>query len=278
MGFALLALLGASFWGIGDFLGGLASRRAHVLTVLVLSQAVGLLGAATWVLVAGEGRPSVTALGPAAVAGAAGAIGLAALYRGMAIGAMGIVAPISAASPVVPLAVDVGRGIVPSALQWLGIAVVLTGIVLLARGPGGAGGSGLAAGVALALLAALGFGLFVVGLDAASDDGVAWTILVVRTTSTLLALVAAAVVSAPLRPPARLLPMIVAVGAFDTLANVLVAFATTRGPAGIVAVLSALYPVTTILLARVVLAERLDRGRRIGGALALGGAAAVAVG
>ena len=278
MGFALLALLGASFWGIGDFLGGLASRRAHVLTVLALSQAVGLLGAATWVLVAGEDRPAVTDLWPAAVAGAAGAIGLAALYRGMAIGAMGIVAPISAASPVVPLAVDVGRGIVPSALQWLGIAVVLTGIVLLAREPGGAGGSGLAAGVALALLAALGFGLFVVGLDAASDDGVAWTILVVRTTSTLLALVAAAVVSAPLRPPARLLPMIVAVGAFDTLANVLVAFATTRGPAGIVAVLSALYPVTTILLARVVLAERLDRGRRIGGALALGGAAAVAVG
>ena len=142
----------------------------------------------------------------------------------------------------------------------------------------GSTSSGLAAGVALALVAALGFGLFIVGLDAASDDSVAWTILVVRATSTLLALVAAVVVSAPLRPPARLLPMIVAVGAFDTLANVLVAFATTRGPAGIVAVLSALYPVTTVLLARVVLAERLDRERRIGGALALGGAAAVAVG
>ena len=75
---------------------------------------------------------------------------------------------------------------------------------------------------------------------------------------------AALVVSAPLRPPARLLPMILAVGAFDTLANVFVAFATTCGPAGIVAVLSALYPVTTVLLARVVLGERLDRERRIG--------------
>jgi drug/metabolite transporter (DMT)-like permease len=278
LGFAFLALLGASFWGIGDFFGGLASRRAHVLTVLALSQATGLLGAATWVLIAGGERPSLADLWPAAVAGAAGAIGLGALYRGMAIGAMGIVAPISAASPIVPLAVDVGRGIVPSALQWLGIAVVLTGIVLLAREPRGSTTSGLGAGVALALVAALGFGLFVVGLDAASDDGVAWTILVVRTTSTLLALVAAVIVSAPLRPPARLLPMILAVGAFDTFANVLVAFATTRGPAGIVAVLSALYPVTTVLLARVVLAERLDRGRRVGGALALGGAAAVAVG
>ncbi len=224
-----------------------------------------------------RGRRSAN-LWPAAVAGAAGAIGLGALYRGMAIGAMGIVAPISAASPIVPLAVDVGRGVVPSGVQWLGIAVVLLGIVLLAREPRGSTTSGLAAGVALALVAALGFGLFIVGLDAASDDSVAWTILVVRATSTLLALVAAVVVSAPLRPPARLLPMILAVGAFDTLANVLVAFATTRGPAGIVAVLSALYPVTTVLLARVVLAERLDRERRIGGALALGGAAAVAVG
>ena len=278
MGFAVLALLGASFWGVGDFFGGLASRRAHVLTVLALSQATGLLGAATWVLVAGGERPALADLWPAAVAGAAGAIGLGALYRGMAIGAMGIVAPISAASPIVPLAVDVGRGVVPSVLQWLGIAVVLTGIVLLARQPRGSTSSGLAAGVALALIAALGFGLFIVGLDAASDDSVAWTILVVRATSTLLALVAAVVVSAPLRPPARLLPMILAVGAFDTLANVLVAFATTRGPAGIVAVLSALYPVTTVLLARIVLAERLDRERRIGGALALGGAAAVAVG
>ena len=278
MGFAVLALLGASFWGVGDFLGGLAARKAHVLTVLVLSQAAGLVGAATWVLVAGEGRPSAGALWPAAVAGAAGAMGLGALYRGMAIGAMGIVAPISAASPVVPLAVDVARGIVPSALQWLGIAVVLLGIVLLAREPRGATSSGLAAGVTLALLAALAFGLFVIGLDAASDESVAWSVLVVRTTATLLALVAAVVLTAPLRPPARLLPMILAVGAFDTLANVLVAFATTKGPAGIVAVLSALYPVTTILLARILLRERLDRGRRIGGAFALGGAAAVAMG
>ena len=278
MGFAGLALLGASFWGVGDFFGGLASRRAHVLTVLALSQAAGLAGAATWVLLDGGARPTPSDLWPAVVAGAAGAIGLGALYRGMAVGAMGIVAPISATSPVVPLAVDAARGTVPSALQWCGIAIVLGGIVLLAREPTHERTSRVATGVVLAIVAALGFGLFVVGLDAASDENVAWTIVVVRTTSTLLALVAAVVVSAPLRPPARLLPMIVAVGAFDTFANVLVAFATTRGPAGIVAVLSALYPVTTILLARVVLGERLDRNRRLGGALALGGAAAVAIG
>ena len=79
-------------------------------------------------------------------------------------------------------------------------------------------------------------------------------------------------------PPARLLPLIVAVGVFDTVANVLVAYAVTLGSAGVVAVLSALYPVTTILLARVVLGERLDGARRLGGGLALGGAAVVAAG
>ena len=137
MGFAVLALLGAGFWGVGDFLGGLASRRAHVLTVLAISQGVGLVGAATWALASGDTRPGIEDLWPAAAAGACAAIGLGALYRGMAIGAMGIVAPISAASPVVPLVVDVARGVVPSALQWCGIAVVLGGIVLLAREPGG---------------------------------------------------------------------------------------------------------------------------------------------
>ena len=279
MGFAALALLGAATWGIGDFLGGLASRRAHVFTVLVISQAAGLLGAAIWALTSGDARPALVDLWPAAGAGAAAALGLAALYRGMAIGAMGIVAPISATSPIVPLAVDVARGQTPSPLQWVGIVVVLGGVVLLARETGGiARGSGLATGVVLALAAALGFGVFIVGLDASSDDSVAWTILVARGVGAIVALVAALVASAPLRPPARLLPMILAVGAFDTVANVLVAFATTKGPAGIVAVLSALYPVTTIVLARVLLAERLDRSRRIGGALALGGAAAVAVG
>ncbi|HET7368935.1 MAG TPA: DMT family transporter [Gaiella sp.] len=274
-----LALLGAMSWGTGDFFGGLASRRAHVLTVLVVSQAIGLVGVAAWALASGDGPPGIGDVLPAVGAGAAGAAGLAALYRGMAIGAMGIVAPISAVSPAVPLAVDLLRGDAPGGIQWAGIATALTGIVLLAREPGdGARGAGLAAGVTLALVAALGFGLFVVGLDAASDGGATWAVVVARASSTSLALCAVLVVSAPLRPPTSLLPAIAAVGLFDTTANVLVAFATTYGSAGIVAVLSALYPLTTIVLARIVLGERLDRHRRVGGVLALAGAALVAVG
>lgn len=276
----MLALLGALSWGTGDFFGGLASRRAHVLTVLVLSQAVGLAGVAAWAVASGDSPPGLADVVPAVGAGMAGAAGLAALYRGMAIGAMGIVAPISALSPAVPLAVDLVRGDAPAAVQWAGIATALTGVVLLARDPGGTTmrGTGLAAGVSLALVAALGFGLFVVGLDAASDGGATWAVVVARTSSTLVALCAVLLVSVPLRPPRRLLPAIAAVGVFDTTANALVAVATTYGSAGIVAVLSALYPLTTILLARVFLSERLDRPRRVGGALALAGAALVAIG
>jgi len=276
---AVLALLGAGSWGTGDFFGGLASRRAHVLTVLVVSQAIGLVGVATWAIASGDAPPGFADILPAIGAGVAGAAGLAALYRGMAIGAMGIVAPISAVSPVVPLGVDLVRGDSPAALQWAGIGTALAGVVLLAREPGTRPGRlGLATGVSLALVAALGFGLFIVGLDAASDGGAAWAVVVARASSSLVALSAVLAVSVPLRPPTALLPAIAAVGLFDTTANVLVALATTHGSAGIVAVLSALYPLATIVLARAFLSERLDRPRRLGGVLALAGAALVAVG
>jgi drug/metabolite transporter (DMT)-like permease len=277
VGAAGLALLGALSWGVGDFLGGLAARRVAVLTVLAVSQAVGLAGVLAWVLVAGDHFPGIGELAPAAGAGAAGAVGLAALYRGMAVGAMGIVAPISAASPVVPLAVDAAQGIVPGAVQWAGVAAVLAGIVLLSR-ERSAGGPRIAEGAGLALLAALGFGLFVVGLDAGADESAPWAVVAARTTSVTLAVAAALAIGAAVRPPARLLPGIAAVGVFDTGANVLVAFAVTRGAAGVVSVLSALYPVATVALARLVLGERLDRTRRVGAVVALAGAALVAAG
>jgi drug/metabolite transporter (DMT)-like permease len=195
----------------------------------------------------------------------------------MAIGAMGIVAPISAASPVVPLSVDAAQGIVPSAVQWAGVACVLTGIVILSREPATTGGR-VAEGAGLALLAALGFGLFVVGLDAGADESAPWAVVAARSTSVTLAVSVALAMSAPLRAPRSLVPMVAGVGVFDTGANVLVAFAVTRGSAGVVSVLSALYPVTTVLLARLVLGEQLERSRRVGAVLALAGAGLVAAG
>jgi drug/metabolite transporter (DMT)-like permease len=274
---ALLALGGALSWGVGDFLGGLAARRVALLTVLAVSQAIGLAGVLLWVLLARDPFPGVPELLPAALAGVAGAIGLGALYRGLAVGAMGIVAPISAASPLVPLAVDAGRGVVPDAPQVVGVVLVLAGIVTLSREPGDS--QAIAAGAGLAVVAAVGFGLFVVGLDAGADESAPWAVVAARSASVTLAVAAAVLVTrSSLRPPRALLLTLVAIGVFDTGANVLVAFATTKGAAGIVAVLSALYPVVTVVLARLVLGERLSPTRRLGGGVALAGAALVAAG
>jgi drug/metabolite transporter (DMT)-like permease len=275
---SLLALSGAVLWGVGDFLGGLAARRLAVLAVLAVSQGVGLVGVALWVVLSGDAFPGVVELLPAAGAGIAGLVGLAALYRGMAVGAMGIVAPISAASPVVPLAFDAAQGVVPGPLQWLGVAFALVGIAVLSTEPSSVDGSRVAAGVGLALLAALAFGGFFVGIDAGADESVPWAVVSVRTASVGFALAAIVVSQAPLRAPQRLLLVLLAIGAFDTAANVVFAQASTEGAIGIVAVLSALYPVVTVALAWLVLRERLSLGRRAGGVLALAGAALVAAG
>ena len=275
---SLLALCGAASWGAGDFLGGLASRRIAVVAVIAVSQAIGLVGVLLWVAASGDPFPGVGKLLPAVGAGVAGAAGLAALYRGFAVGAMGIVAPISAAAPTVPLAVDALHGTVPSSLQWLGIALVLIGIATLSRERSAAAGSRTAAGAGLAVLAALGFGAFVVGIDAGADESASWAVVAARTASVALAGTVALTTGTPLRPPRRLLVTLVAVGVFDTAANIMVAAATTLGAAGIVAVLSALYPIVTVLLARLVLDERLSAAKRMGGVIAIAGAMLVAAG
>jgi drug/metabolite transporter (DMT)-like permease len=276
---ALLALGAAACWGVGDFLGGLAARRMAVVAVLAISQALGLAGVLVWVVAAQESFPGLEELLPAAAAGVAGLVGLAALYRGLAVGAMGVVAPISAASPLVGLTADAAQGTYPAALQWLGIALVLVGIATLSREPSSDGGdSRSATGVGLALVAALGFGLFVVGLDAGSDESAAWAVASARATSVSIAVLAGLVLSISLRPPRGSIGLLVGIGVGDTLANVLVAVASTRGSVGIVAVLSALYPIVTVLLARLFLDERLTTPKRVGGAVAISGAVLVAAG
>jgi len=278
----VLALGAAALWGTGDFLGGLATRRVSVLTVLFWSQLVGLAGLTVWVVASGAARPDA-GLWFALAGGIAGVIGLGCLYRGMAVGAMGIVAPISATSPIVPLVVDLVRGNAPAPLQWVGIAFALAGIVLVSREPGSAlvaGGARrpVAAGAGLALVAALGFGLFIVGLGEAAQESAPWATATARLGAvSALVLVLVSTRTVP-RASSRLLPLIVAVGIFDAAANALIALAATRGSIGIVAVLSSLYPIATILLARAILHERLGTTRTVGGLVALAGAALIAAG
>ena len=275
---AVLALCGGLMWGVGDFFGGLASRRLAVVTVVVVSQAIGLATLLLWVLLAGEQFPGVPELVPAAAAGVTVLVGLGAFYRGLAIGAMGIVAPISAAGPVVPLAVDAARGTTPAAVQWLGIALIVLGVATLSWERSGVGRGRVAAGTGLAIVAAMTFGLFYVGIDAGSDESGAWAVITARAAAVAVGAAAALVTSTSLRAPRALLPMLVLVGLVDTSANVLVAAATTYGAVGIVAVLTSLYPLATIALAWIVLGERLGLDKRISAVVALAGAALVATG
>jgi drug/metabolite transporter (DMT)-like permease len=275
---AFLALCGGLLWGVGDFLGGLASRRIAALAVVVVSQAIGLACLLSVVLVSGDPFPGVAPLLPAVGAGAAVLLGVTVFYRGLAIGAMGIVAPISAAGPVVPLVVDAVHGSTPTSLQWVGIVFILLGIATLSWERSPAGRARVATGAGLAIFAALGFGFYFVGIDAGADESASWAVVAARVTAVSLGTIAALLTSTSLRTPKRLLPTLVAVGIIDTLANVLVALATTRGAAGIVAVLGSLYPLATIVLARLVVGERLSVPKRVGGVIALAGAAFVAAG
>jgi drug/metabolite transporter (DMT)-like permease len=272
-----LALAASVSWGVGDFFGGLTSRKLHVLTVLVVSQVVGLAAAATWVVASGDSFPGWTAILLGAAAGASGCLGIGALYRGMAVGAMGIVAPISAVAAVIPFAVGVASGERPGPLQIVGMVLALAGVAVASREPAHRGG-GRAAGIGLALLAALGFGLYFVFADRAANDSVPYAVATARGVSLLVAFVVALAVGASLRPGRGFLPVLVVVGLCDVGANMLFSLATTRGYLSIVAVLAALYPVVTVALAAIVLHERVAPTQRAGVAGALAGAAMITAG
>jgi drug/metabolite transporter (DMT)-like permease len=270
---AIALALGASLaWGASDFLAGVKTRELAVLWVLVVSQTTGLLLVTAAAVLAGEPLPSLHAAAWAAGAGLAELIGFAAFYRALAVGVMAIVAPISATAAIVPLMVGVAGGQSPTVAQAVGIAFALGGAALASTEPG----RRTAAGVGLAIIAALAFGLFFVGMDAAADDGALWAVSASRLAAVAVVLVAAAL----LRPPPlsrRAYAPLAAVGALDIGANVMFAIALTVGVAGIVSVLGSLYPLATVILARAVLHEHVSSQQRTGVFAALAGIALVSL-
>jgi drug/metabolite transporter (DMT)-like permease len=216
------------------------------------------------------------------LAGSAGALALGAFYRALALGTMSIVAPITSSGVIVPVVVGVASGDRPSIAQALAIPVIFAGVVLASReaAPEAAAGARSAGrtAVILALFAALAFGLYFAITDTVADDSVLWLLLIGRMAATVL-MTALLVVRPPaVRPAARDLPGLAAIGGLDLLATGLYALATTEGLLSLVAVVGALYPIATVLLARAILGERLRRGQQAGVALAFAGVAAVAAG
>lgn len=275
----LLAFASSVTWGTGDFLGGLKSRQLPLLNVLVGTQLAGFALIGAYVLIRGEAPPAGDIFLWAPLSGLAGALGLAAFYRGLAVGNMGVVAPISSTAAVVPLVVGVAGGDRPAAVQYAGIALALVGVALASREEVGGGLRGnTARGAGLALLSALGFGLFFVGIDNASDEDVGWAIFFNRAASVSVLIAAFAVLRPPLAARRSDLPVLALIGAFDISANAMFAVASTQGLVSLVSVLGSLYPLTTVLLAAVVLHERPHRVAQVGVGLALAGVALIAAG
>jgi drug/metabolite transporter (DMT)-like permease len=278
--------LGSSLcWGLADFFGGLQSRKRAMLAVLLVSQGVALLLLLPLALaLAGEG-PSAAAVGWAALGGCAGVVALGAFYRGLAIGTMSVVAPISATGAAVPVLVGLVEGERPGVLQVAGMVAALAGVILASRESEPAEDLGAdhrqagRAAVGLALVAAAGFGTFFVGVDRASATAeVPWVIVISRSCSLVLVLIAALVARPQLPRDPVSLGALAMVGVLDLGANGLFAIATTKGLLSVVAVLGSLYPAVTVVLARVILAERVSRLQEVGVALTLAGVVAISAG
>lgn len=268
-----VALPAALAYGVADFAGGLAARRAPVLGVTAVVQVVGLVALlpVMWLV---PGTPSAPALGTGALAGLAGTVGLLLYLRGLAVGPMGVVAPLSAlVGAGLPLVIGVLGGERPGPVTLVAIAVALVAIVLATAGTRRDAAGGL--GLALGLGAGVGFGLFFVGLDAAPDDSGLWPLLAGRVlTATLLVVFVLARREHAAAPSG----LMVVSGLCDTLANGLFLVATRQGDLGVTAVVVSLYPVVVVLLARAVLRERLTGIQLTSAGLALGAGVLLAAG
>lgn len=268
--FAVLALASAVCYGAADFLGGLTSKRASTLAIVVLSQFVGLVLLILMFPLLPAASPSTADYLWGALAGLTGGSGVALLYRALAIGVMAVVAPTTAVCAVViPVLAAVALGDRPGSVTIGGIALAIVAIALVSQSthpePNSekkTGSRGTA--VSLALLAGVVIGFFYLALAQTSDGAGLWPLVAARIVSVVLFAVMALLTSQSLRVPAGIRATVVAGGALDMFANFLYLIATRSGPLSVVVTLASLYPASTVLLARVVLHERLSRLQWLG--------------
>jgi drug/metabolite transporter (DMT)-like permease len=272
-----LALGSSVVWGSADFLGGIYTRRLSLAGVVVVSQAAGLL--ALVAIVATTGGPAglngqAFAIGLAA--GGFGAVGIAAFYAALAAGTMSIVSPVSACGAVIPMALALLGGERPGATALAGAVIALAGAVMASIHEYSGGRPGGRSSILLAVLAAGGIGgyLFCIG-HAARGGHTLEALLGGRTGSLSLLILASLVSSRSMRVPRSALLAVAAIGLLDTSANALFAAATQHGYLSIVSVLGSVYPIITVLLAQIVLRERLTAVQAAGVVTALVGVAIV---
>jgi drug/metabolite transporter (DMT)-like permease len=263
----LFALLAAAAWGSGDFTGGLASRRVGPFHTVFIAYTVGLLALVIVALARHEPFPPTPDLLWGALAGLSGMVGLGFLFRGFAIGRMGIVAPVSAvlaaAIPVVFTALTEG---LPRQLQLLGFGLALTSIWLLAR-PERFGGR--PAGLGMALLAGLGFSGFFIALGQVSERAVFWPLVAGRLAACTAMAVFALAARKPIISSTFPLALLALAGILDVLGNLFFLLAMQLGRMDVTAVLGSLYPAVTAILAWLITKEHMARLQMIGVAIAV---------
>jgi drug/metabolite transporter (DMT)-like permease len=257
-----LSLSTAAVWGGGDFAGGIATKRANVFRVVAGAHACGLLLMLLLVWITAEPFPPRSTVLWGAIAGITGAIGVAALYQALAVGRMGIVAPVaSVITGVLPVLAGMYIEGMPAPIQLAGFVLALVSIWLIARPDDKIDTH---RGLGLAVLAGVMFGLFLIACKQAGHHGVFWPLVAARTASTLLMLLIVAFSVGDKRP---LRPAVVAIifsGILDTSANALFIAATQHGRLDVTSVLSSLYPASTVILARIFLKERMSATQNAG--------------
>jgi drug/metabolite transporter (DMT)-like permease len=289
----LLGLLAGVTYGAADFIGGLASRRSSTLSVVVISQLSGLVVLLLLLPVLPAATPSRSDLIWGLLAGLGGAAGITLLYRGLAIGRMSLVSPITAVvAAIVPLAAGLLARERPSVPALIGVAIALVAVVLISTtempgepasnaAPGLVGSPGqrntasavrtwwLQPGLIEAVLSGIGIGIFYVLIAHTSRNAGLWPLACSRSASMGILVVLALVSKRSLVPQRDSVTAIIFAGIIDMLANALFLIATRFGLLSIVAVLASLYPASTVLLARIVLSEKLSKLQLAGVACAL---------
>jgi drug/metabolite transporter (DMT)-like permease len=261
----VLGLAAALVWGAGDFGGGLTSRRSPVYGVVLVSQVTGMVLSGAIAFALGEGIPAGRDLVICFVAAALGAVGITMLYRGLAIGRMGIVAPVTGVlAAVIPVVAGFATEGVPGPVVVTGIVVAVIAVVLVSRVADTGGREGLSE----ALIAGTTIGLFGVAIAQLSEGNVFSALTVIRLAQGVFVAGAVLVMRAAWRPRASVLPALVAIGLLDTAGNAFYLLAVQTGQLAIASVLSAMYPVATVVLAMVVLREPLTRDHTVGIVLA----------
>ena len=267
MATVIFGLAASLFWGSGDFNGGLASRRANATSVVIGAYTIGFFLLIGLALLWREPFPGPLDLVWGGLAGFAGAIGLISFYSAMSIGRMGIAAPVSAVLtaglPVIFSAFTQG---LPSLLQLGGFVLALLAIGLISRPEGE---KGRPEGLGLALLAGCGFGCFFILVSHVSQAATFWPLSAARLTAVLLLLVMAGIRRQGAIPKMTVAPFVLLAGVLDAIGNAFFVLATHSGRLDVAAILSSLYPAATVLLAAIVLRERMTRIQTIGILLAL---------